>query len=221
MAHLSTAEPIRAPRAEVRAACWFALAVLVVSALGGVVWALLAPTERVVVVEPGRGAALTGESAHRFDALAIFVCIGVVVGLVSAAAMWRLRRFRGPLLQGALLFGSLVGAWLMSLCGELLAGALHTRPAKPAVHTIVEFAPTVDGWTALLVQPLVASLVVLILSALSTAEDLGTGRAAPETPGGARPYASDVTYGPYGAPIPHGSAPTVGRTGPFQDADFR
>ncbi|MFI5781475.1 DUF2567 domain-containing protein [Nocardia sp. NPDC051570] len=218
MAHTFTAVRSGVGRTEVLAAGWFAGAVLLVSAFGGVVWALLAPTEKVAVLEPGRGAALTGESAHRFDSLAIFMCTGAVVGLISALSMWRLRRFRGPIMQGALLFASLAGAWLMSWCGEFLARRMHPRPAKPAVHTIVEFAPNITGWTALLIQPLVASLVVLVLAALSTAEDLGTAP-APGNPGATRPYASDVSYGPYGTPIADATPATPGRTVPFQDAD--
>ncbi len=222
MAHTFTAVRSGAGRIELRAAAWFAGAVLLVSALGGVVWALLAPTEKIVVLEPGRGAALTGESAHRFDSLAVLVCIGAVVGLISAAAMWRLRRRRGPIMQCALLFASLAGAWLMSFCGEFVARRIHPRPVKPAVHTIVEFAPSITGWTALLVQPLVASLVILILAALSTSEDLGTDiEPDPENPGGARPYASDVSYGPYGTPVSGSTPITLGNSGPFQDVDSR
>ncbi|MBF6330091.1 DUF2567 domain-containing protein [Nocardia transvalensis] len=218
MAHQHTAARLDVSRREVRVALWVVVAVLLVSAFGGGVWGLLAPTEKVVVLEPGRGAALTGESAHRFDALAIFVCIGIVVGLTTAAAVWRLRSVRGPVLQGGLLFGSLAGAWLMSWFGQQVARWLHPRPVRPAVHTIVEIAPTVAGWTALLVQPLVASLVVLVLAALSTSEDLGTGLGEPGPDRiGARPYASDVTYGPYGTPASNGAA--LGRTTPFQDAD--
>ncbi|MGV9677225.1 DUF2567 domain-containing protein [Nocardia sp. NPDC003482] len=218
MAHTSTAEPTRARSPEWRVAGWFTAALLLVSALGGVVWALLAPTEKVVVLEPGRGAALTGESVHRFDAVAVFVCIGAVVGLVSAVAVWRLlRRVRGPIMQCALLFGSLAGAWLMARCGEFVAGQLHSRPDHPAVHTIVEFAPTVTGWTALVVQPLLASLVILVGSALSTSEDLGAGAPVSESSGGRRPYASDVSYGPYGT----AASDSPGRANPFQDSDSR
>ncbi|MBB5917885.1 hypothetical protein BJY24_006797 [Nocardia transvalensis] len=207
MAHQSAAVPSGVGRRELRAALVVAVAVLVVSALGGVVWGLLAPPEQVVVVDAGRGVALTGESAHRFDAVAIFVCIALVTGLLTAAAAWRVRWVRGPLLQGGLLVGSLAGAWSMAWIGDQVAGALHPHASNPPVHTIVELAAVVSpsqftGWAQLVVQPLMASLVVLVLAALSTSEDLGAGQRDPAaSPGGERPYASDVTYGPYGSPV--------------------
>ncbi|MBF6174234.1 DUF2567 domain-containing protein [Nocardia blacklockiae] len=220
MAHQSTAAPTGAGRRELRVVLWVVAGVLLASALGGVVWGLLAPAERVLVVEPGRGAALTGESAHRFDAMAIFVCAGAVCGVLTAAAAWRVRAVRGPILQGGLLFGSLAGAWLMAWLGEQVANLRHPHVADPPVRSIVELAPMISpseptGWTQLVVQPLLASLVVLVLSALSTSEDLGAGFAAPAAaPEGGRAYASDVTYGPYGTPV---SQPP--RFGPFEGVD--
>ncbi|MFJ1461507.1 DUF2567 domain-containing protein [Nocardia sp. N2S4-5] len=217
MAHQSAAVPSGAGRGEVRAVLCVVAAVLVVSALGGVVWALLAPPEKVIVVEPGRGAALTGESAHRFDAVAIFVCVGVIAGLLTAAAAWRVRRIRGPLLQGGLLFGSLAGAWLMAWVGERVAEWRYPHVSNPPVRTIIELPPLISpseftGWTQLVVQPLVAALVVLVLSALSTSEDLGAGPVVGKAEShGARAYASEISYGPYGTP--------TAQPGPFEGAD--
>ncbi|WP_024803832.1 DUF2567 domain-containing protein [Nocardia sp. BMG51109] len=220
MAHQNSAVPSGAARRELRAVLWVVVAVLLAGAVAGVVWGLLAPVEKVVVVEPGRGSVLPGESAHRFDAVAIFVCLGAVVGLLTAAAAWRVRRVRGPMLLGGLLFGSLAGAWLMSFVGDRVADLLHPHAPDPPLRTIVELAPSVapsefTGWTQLLVQPLVATLVVLVLAALSTSEDLGAGtRVAADRADGVRPYASEVTYGPYGTPV----AQNV-RFGPFEGAD--
>ena len=183
---------------ELRTALWIVSAVLVVSLVGGGVWGLLAPTEKLLVVEPGSGAPLTGESNHRFDALAIFACVGLVAALLSATAAWRRRAGRGPIMLAGLLLGSLAGAWLMAWFGERVAGWIHPRPHNPPVRTIVDLAPTVEGWTVLLLQPLLAGLVVLVLSALSTSEDLGSGRSRPVD--GLRGTLSDVTYGPYARP---------------------
>jgi hypothetical protein len=242
MAHQGAAEPSGALRRELRAALWVVLAVLLVSALGAVVWALLAPTERVLVVEPGRGAALPAESTHWFDAIAIFVCAALDTGLLTAAAVWRLRRLRGPILQGALLLGSLAGAEFMSWFGGLVAHWLHPHSANPPLHSIVAMPPEIEGWRTLidhgihpdlspgvwsvvLVQPLTAALVILVLAALSTHEDLGTGqgRELPrpgESADGARPYASDVSYGPYGTLVSNAaSGSALGRTGSFEGAD--
>lgn len=166
-------------RRELRAALAVGVGVLVVSAVLGVAWGFLAPAERLVVVADGRGAPLTGESMHRFDALAIFVCLGAGLGVVSAAAAWRARSVRGPLVLLALLAGSLAGAYAMSDIGELVAEVRNPRPDDPLVGSIVTLPAEVEAWQALLIQPLVAGLVVLFLAALSTAEDLGTGFAGP------------------------------------------
>lgn len=229
MVQQGVAGPPASRRREVRAALGVVLVVLLVSAIGGVVWAVLAPTERVVVVQPGRGAALTGESAHRFDAMALFVCVAMVVGVLTAAAVWRLRRVRGPIMQCALLFASLVGAELMSWFGELVAHWMHPHSSNPPLHTIVAMPPTVDGWrdlvdhwihsdlsagawTVVLVQPLFAALVILLLAALSTSEDLGVGPAYPA-------YNPEISFGPYGTPVANGI--TLGQTGPYEGADSR
>ncbi|NKY52883.1 DUF2567 domain-containing protein [Nocardia vermiculata] len=189
---------VSSSRRELRAALWIVVAVVAVSLVGGAVWAMLAPTETVLVVEPGAAAALTGESTHRFDAVALFACVGVVSGLLSAAAVWRWRSVRGPLMWGALLVGSLGGAWLMSWFGEQVAGWIHPGSHNPPVGTVLELAPTVEGWTVLLLQPLMAGLVVMVLSALSTSEDLGR-RSATTGPAAGLPL-SEISYGPYSGP---------------------
>lgn len=193
---------------EGRAAALVFLAVAAFSALGGVVWAYLAPAEQLLVVEPDRGAPLTGESTHRFDAVAIYVLIAMVVAVLTAVATWRWRRVRGPILLVGLLAGAALGSSLMRWVGEAVAEQLHTRPAHPPVRSIVEIAPIVEGWPVLLVQPLLAALIVLIMAALSTSDDLGSGEYLPF--GGELPqpevvapgFGTAMTYGPYanGAP---------------------
>ncbi|MFF0612472.1 DUF2567 domain-containing protein [Nocardia tengchongensis] len=208
MAATLTAEPgglrVEVVMREVRAAAVVCLALAAVSALAGVAWAHLAPAEQLLVVEPDRGTALTGESVHRFDALAIFVLIGIVLGVLGTVAAWRWRRVRGPVLLTGILLGSAVGAFLTKVVGEAVAEQRHVRPSHPPIHTIVEFAPSVEGWAALIAQPLAAAVVILLLAALSTADDLGTGEYLPF--GGPRPepaviapphYGSAILYGPY------------------------
>ncbi|MFI7003219.1 DUF2567 domain-containing protein [Nocardia sp. NPDC050175] len=189
-------------RREVRAAVVIAVAVIVVSALAGAGWGLLAPTEQLFVVEPGRGAVLTGESGHQFDAVAMFVCFAAVVGVLSAVAAWRWRGVRGPLLQIGLLVGSLIGALVMARLGEQVAEWYHPRPHDPPVGQIVELPTEVGPWVALVVQPLLASLLVLFFAALNSSEDLGTGAAVE-----AGSYDPAGPFGPYGAAYPAGSGP--------------
>jgi hypothetical protein len=216
--------PVAGTRREVRAALLIVVALLIVSALGGVVWGFLAPTEQLFVLKPGKGSTLTGESVHQFDALAIFVCIGAVTGVLSALGAWRRRAARGPLLLLGLLIGSIAGAFVMSKVGEQVMEWQHPRPHNPPVGQIVVVPVDVGSWLALIVQPLFAALVVLFLAALSPSADLGTGFAGPF--GESRPVRSpsrsgtstfDGAYapGPYsgaanGGPVPYGDAVPYG-----------
>lgn len=188
-------------RAEVLAALRVALAVLVVSAVVGVLWALLAPPEHWVVVDPNHRSTLPGESTHRFDAVALFLGFAAATGLLTALAVWRLLQWaRGPLLVAGLLIGSLLGAAVMVVVGEQAAHWRFPRPVHPVVHSVVNVPPSVDttsgqlsGYTlsivhagpALVVQPLLAALVLVVAAALSTSEDLHTGPRWPLTAGSA------------------------------------
>jgi hypothetical protein len=161
---------------EARSAALVAVSVVIVSAIAGAGWGVLTPTERLLVVEQGRGVALTGESAHQFDALAMFLLAGAVLGLLSALAAWRWRSARGPLLQLGLLIGSAVGAVVMAGVGEQVAAWLHPRPNDPPIGQIVALPIELGSALALIVQPLIASFAMLFLAALSVSEDLGSGR---------------------------------------------
>ncbi|WP_446221705.1 DUF2567 domain-containing protein [Nocardia sp. IBHARD005] len=151
--------------------------VLVASAVAGVVWGLLAPTERLRVTQPGRAAVLTGESLHLFDAVGMFLCIGAVVAVVSAVGAWRVRITRGPALVVGMLVASGLGAALMMWIGEWVAGVRHPRPDDPVIGQIVALPAEVGTDLALLIQPFLAALVLLFLAALHPAADLNSGAA--------------------------------------------
>ena len=202
----------RGARKELRAAALLAAAVVVLSMCAGVVWGLLAPTELVRVVAPGRGATLVGESLHRFDALAIFTGLGAVIGVLSAAAAWRRRRMRGPIQLIGLLLGSAAGTWLMAWAGETVNAWDNPRPDDPPVGAIVALPVGLESPLALLVQPLVAALVILLLAGLSTTEDLGSGFMSPFGESRPQPYAEpehpDYDQNLYpGVPVPGPGAP--------------
>ncbi|MFE7802247.1 DUF2567 domain-containing protein [Nocardia sp. NPDC057440] len=207
-------------RREVRAAVVICFAVLLLSVLGGVVWSWLAPTEQLLVVQPGRGSALTGESTHQFDALAIFVCIGAVTGVLSAVGAWRWRAVRGPIVQLGLLAGSLAGAFAMSWVGEQLTRWQHPRPHDPPVGQIVALPTEVSSWLALIVQPLLASLVVLFVAALYPSDDLGTGFSGPfgeNRPVDDRFFSGASVYRPYIAEHAGNGAVRHGEYGPTRE----
>ncbi|MFC8385389.1 DUF2567 domain-containing protein [Nocardia sp. NPDC057272] len=151
--------------------------VLVASAAAGVVWGLLAPTERLRVTQPGRAAVLTGESLHLFDAVGMFLCFGAVVAVLSAVGAWRVRTTRGPALVLGMLLASGLGAALMMWIGEWVAGVRHPRPDDPAIGQIVALPAEVGTDLALLIQPFLAALVLLFLAALHPAVDLHSGAA--------------------------------------------
>lgn len=194
-------------RREVRAALVLMLAVVLASAMVGALWGLLAPTERVLVVEPGRGAALVGESLHRFDATALFAGAGAVTGFLSAVVAWRWRRMRGPLQCAGLLLGSVAGAWIMASFGNAVVTWDNPRPHDPPVGQIVALPVELGTQLALVVQPLLAGLVLLLLAGLSPAEDLGTGFASAFGDSRPQPYAEPEGGGVAYQPVPSGTAP--------------
>lgn len=162
-------------RRELAAVAIIAAVVVVLSALAGVAWGLLAPAERLWVTKPGRAAVLTGESMHQFDGVAIFVLLGAALAVLTVFAAWRVRVARGPALVLAVLIASGAGAFAMNLVGDQVAELVHPRPHDPAVGTIIALPAELGTGLALVVQPLLAGLFLLLLTALHPAEDLGTG----------------------------------------------
>lgn len=151
--------------------------VLVAGVVAGIVWGVLAPTQRLRVTTPEKGVPLTGESLHLFDGVAIFLCLGAVVAVLSVAAAWRVRGARGPALVVGLLAASGLGAAVMMWVGEWVAQVRHPRPDDPAIGQIVALPAEVGTDLVLLVQPLLAALVLLFLAALHPRTDLGSGTA--------------------------------------------
>ncbi|WP_169914805.1 DUF2567 domain-containing protein [Rhodococcoides yunnanense] len=143
-----------------------------IGVIGGVVWALCAPAEQFVVVAPGQGAALTGESLHRFDSLALLACISVIVGVVLPVAFWTWRSRRGPVLYLGLLIGTVVGSAITVGLGVWIAGLVHSRPDDPEVGSVVAVAPGMESPLVLTITPLVMSLVVVLLAAMNPHDNL-------------------------------------------------
>lgn len=168
------AAPVALPRKpEVRAAATVGLVSVLLGALGGIAWGLMAPAQQLVVVTADRGVPLTGESSHEFDSLAMFLCIGGVVGAISAILAWQWRTRRGPILFAGVLIGTAVGGVVMWPIGEWTARLRHPLPHNPQVHQIVSMAPSIGSDTAFYAAPFVAALVIAGLAMLSSRDDLG------------------------------------------------
>ncbi|OZF28206.1 hypothetical protein CH296_20990 [Rhodococcus sp. 14-2496-1d] len=143
-----------------------------VSALGGMLWGFLAPAQQLLVVAQDRGAALTGESLHRFDGLALFSFVSLALGLVIPIGWWLWKSERGPRLFGAIFVGALAGSVAALLVGNGIAALRFPKAADPAVGSIVTVAPSVDTPLVLIVQALMASLVILLLAAMNPNDNL-------------------------------------------------
>ncbi|MGV8871443.1 MAG: DUF2567 domain-containing protein [Rhodococcus sp. (in: high G+C Gram-positive bacteria)] len=142
------------------------------SALGGLLWGFLAPAQHLLVVAQDRGAALTGESLHRFDALALFSFVSFALGLILPIGWWLWKSERGPRLFGAVLIGALAGSVAAVLVGNGIAALRFPKADDPAIGSIVSVAPSVETPLVLIVQALTASLVVLLLAAMNPNDDL-------------------------------------------------
>lgn len=157
----------------------------------GALWAWLAPAVHGVVALTRSGervhAYLGAESDHMFTAPFILFGFLLVLGAVSAIALWQWRVHRGPVLVCALAAGSVACAAVAAGVGALL---VHMRygsidiagaPVTPEhrVHYVVEAPPVVFGhspWqiaATLLSGAAVAALVYALAAVATARDDLG------------------------------------------------
>jgi Protein of unknown function (DUF2567) len=141
-------------------------ALLVLGVLQGVVWAAVAPGVPYKVLADGRFGPLPTTSTYHFVAAAIFALSGMVIGIVAAAAAWQVRSARGWQMLVTLVGGSLAGAAVGWLVGELLAGGVDPATIGPTAADSIVTAPATTG-TALVVlaQPALAAAVYTFLAA--------------------------------------------------------
>lgn len=186
------------PRGLVLRALPIAVAVVLLGALGGVVWGLLTPGVTGVVVRPDRAGSLGADTVHRFDAVALFACVSGIVGVVSGVVAWWDRRLRGPaaavLATVASMAGAGVGIWL----GGLVAGVRHAGPGDTAVGDYFQTAPSLRlesarldmfggldlSWALVVVAPIGALVVCLVLLLCDREPDLGVPVSGRRTQGG-------------------------------------
>jgi hypothetical protein len=178
-------EPVPEPppsrrRAIVRADLLPALGVLgVVAVLGlplGALWSWLAPPEFVVrsprAATPGGVLPFVGQTEHRFDDMAIFVLLGLAAGVLTGAALWQLRRRRGPLVVVAAVLGSLAAGWLALRAGLWLGQAHY--PDLAGTGAPFPQPPVLESDWVIVGQPFGVAVTYCITTAWNRSDDLNT-----------------------------------------------
>ena len=104
-----------------------------------------------------------------------FLVITVVLGIVSALAVWFLRPMRGVAATLGLVVGGLVGSSLTLLVGHLTGGGDATgRAINGSADRFSDQLPlTVHAHGLLVLQPAVSALVLGLLVAFAVRDDLG------------------------------------------------
>ncbi|MBA2472110.1 MAG: DUF2567 domain-containing protein [Pseudonocardiales bacterium] len=171
-------EPVPSgPGAVVRGDLVPALGVLcAVAVLGlplGVLWSWLAPPEFVarsaLAPTPGGVLPFVGQSELRFDDMATFVLLGLAAGLLTGAALWLFRRWRGPLVLVAAVLGSLVAAWFAMRVGLWLAAAHYPDRTKTGVP--FPKPPVLESAWVIIAQPFGVAVTYCLTTAWNGAED--------------------------------------------------
>ena len=141
----------------------------------GALWSRLAPPEFVARSDraptPGGVLPFVGQSEHRFDAMAIFVLLGLAAGLLTGAALWLLRRRRGPVILVVAVIGSLIGAWLAMRTGLWLAAARYPDLASNGAP--FPRAPVLESGWVVVAQPFGVVIAYSLTTAWNAAHDLG------------------------------------------------
>ena len=141
-------------------------ALLVLGVLQGLVWAAVAPGVPYKVLADGRFGALPTTSTYHFVAAAIFALSGMVIGVVVAAAAWQIRSARGWQMLVTVVGGSLVGATVGWLLGEVLAGGVDPASVGATAADSIVTAPATTGtWLVVLAQPALAAAVYTFMAA--------------------------------------------------------
>jgi hypothetical protein len=171
-----------------RAAATVVLGLALAGVAVGALWAVLAPPVAGVVGLTRAGDRVRGFVGDAADQLFLgaFLIPGMVsvVAIVTAAAVWRWRAHRGPVLAGALVVGSMIAAAAAAGVGAALAhwryGAVDVAgaPVSPEhrVHYVTEAPAVFFGHTPLqialtIVFPAGLAALAYALCVLSTPRD--------------------------------------------------
>jgi hypothetical protein len=174
-----------------RAAITVVLALAVVGALLGALWAVLAPPIHGAVALTRDGdrihVYLGNESDHFFTAAFMLTGLLAVMALIAAVLLWQWRAHRGPASVGALSVGCVLAAAAAAGVGAVL---VHWRygtvdiagaPVAPQhrLHYVVEAPPVFFGHSplvivaTLLIPAAVAALTYALMAVATERDDLG------------------------------------------------
>ncbi len=165
------------PRVVVKADLLPAVSVLSLIGLVGIplgwIWSRLAPPERVRVYDGNQLVPLQLESWHRFDAMGIYLLLGLAAGIVTGAIVWLLRERRGPVMMIAAVLGGLLAGWLGTSMGVAFANSHYAITGTPNLGDVLTKAPQLESMWVLVAQPLATALVYGLLAGWNGRDDLG------------------------------------------------
>ncbi|MGH4010283.1 MAG: DUF2567 domain-containing protein [Pseudonocardiaceae bacterium] len=172
---LSVLQPGVVVRADLVPALVVSCAVAASSLPIGWLWSRLAPPEFVMrsvrAATPGGVLPIVGQSEHRFDAMATFLLLGLVAGVLTGAALWLLRRRRGPVVLVAAVLGALIAAWLAMHLGLWLAAARY--PDLASTGLAFPRAPVLESSWVVIAQPFGAVVTYCIATVWNGSDNLG------------------------------------------------
>jgi hypothetical protein len=143
--------------------------------LAGVVIALIwrewAPKTAAFVIAgaDGKPVVIPDESESQIAGDGRYLLMTVLVGIAVGAATWLIRRQRGPIALLSLAIGSLLGSVVAWQLGSALATGRHTG----ALNSQIRLPLTLHATALVFAQALVAVVVYLVLTGLSSTDDLG------------------------------------------------
>ncbi|MGH3857002.1 MAG: DUF2567 domain-containing protein, partial [Pseudonocardiaceae bacterium] len=151
--------------------------VAVVGVPWGVLWAWLAPGEVVArstdAATLGAVLPFAGQDEHLFDDMATFVLLGLAAGVLTGAALWLLRRHRGPLVLLAAVAGSLIAGWLAMRTGLWLVASRY--PDLASTGAPFPRPPVLQSAWVIVAQPFGVAFAYSITTAWNGTDNLSSG----------------------------------------------
>jgi MFS superfamily sulfate permease-like transporter len=113
---------------------------------------------------------LVGQDEHRFGDMATFLLLGLATGILTGAALWMLRRRRGPLVLLAAVLGSLIAGWLAMRTGLWLVAVRY--PDLASTGAPFPRPPVLESAWVIITQPFGVAVAYCIATAWNGTDDL-------------------------------------------------